>query len=155
MSVTGLRIVHIRVASSVTLDVGVCTNWRLLGKINMMEISSPKQNFETASRFLSIIRETVRLFIEITEQIAGVKPEVLGGIIGGSLGVVGGVVGALVISTYTAVSVVVCVPFISIAGIGIGIFAVRASTTSSDPPGAEMSNLVGRNEPQHNILEEH
>jgi len=28
------------------------------------------------------------------------------------------------------------------------------STTSLDPPGAEMGDLVGRDEPQHDILEE-
>ena len=28
------------------------------------------------------------------------------------------------------------------------------STTSLDPPGAELGNLVGRDEPEHDILEE-
>jgi hypothetical protein len=39
----------------------------------------------------------------------------------------------------------------------IGLAAVqkrKPSTTSLDPPGAEMGNLVGRDEPQHHILEE-
>ena len=31
---------------------------------------------------------------------------------------------------------------------------IYPSTTSLDPPGAEMGNLVGRDEPEHDVLEE-